>query len=426
MIKTIKLESAGARAGVIALAVLSLIVLFFFVKWFFANTIAGRAVSLPERNREVADLALALAPGDPRTHLISAILYDKSFLPEDLPKSLAEYEQAAALSPHDYRLWSELGRARERSGDTDGAESALRRALALAPNYAQVQWTLGNFLLRQGKSEEAFAQIRRAAEGEKNFANPAVASAWQMFGGDIAAMKQYAGDSPNLRAALAALLAREKRFDEAAELWLSLPEAARRSDFKASGEEIYQKMIEAKKYRAAMRLWTDFAVPGAEAPAVGRISNGGFEAETPVKAGLFDWQIADGIEPRIGRDRQKHGGEYSLVIVFAQGDGKEFRPVSQTVPVEAGKRYEFEVFYRADLRATATLRWEIVDAADGQALAATEPVAAKSEWAGLKAGFVAPANAEAVTLRLARADCSSGLCPIAGRVWFDDFALAAR
>src|SRR5215204_6226458 len=160
-IKSIKLNTSAARVGVLILAVLCVVFAYLFAKWFFANTIAARSIY-----KEIAEFSVGLAPGDPATHFASAVLYEKTFLPEDLPRSLAEFEQAVALSPNDYRLWFELGRARERSGDAPGAEKALRRALALAPNYSLVQWALGNFLLRQGNEPEAFALIRNAAESD--------------------------------------------------------------------------------------------------------------------------------------------------------------------------------------------------------------------------------------------------------------------
>jgi tetratricopeptide (TPR) repeat protein len=249
--KSIKLNTTTWRIIVPILAVVCVISTYFFVKWFFANTIASRAIY-----KEIADFAVGLAPSDPQTHLASAVLYEKTFLPDDLSKSLAEYEEAVALSPYDFRLWFELGKARERNGDTQSAEIALRKALELAPNYSQVQWTLGNFLLREGKSDEAFVEIRKAAEGDKKFANPAIAGAWLLFQGDVVQIKKYVGDSVNLKAAFASALAREKRFDEALEIWNSLSEDARKTDFKSNGDEIYQKMLEAKKYRAALQLYS--------------------------------------------------------------------------------------------------------------------------------------------------------------------------
>ena len=111
-------------------------------------------------------------------------------MPEDLPTSLAEYEKAASLSPNDYRLWLALGKAREQSGDSKGAELALERAINLAPNYARVLWAYGNILLRQGKIAKAYTQIRRAVDQDFKFANPAATSVWQVFDGDIEKVRQ--------------------------------------------------------------------------------------------------------------------------------------------------------------------------------------------------------------------------------------------
>jgi tetratricopeptide (TPR) repeat protein len=417
--KSIKLSPTTTRVIIPILTIICVIVVYFFAKWFFANTIAGHADI-----KQVADLAVDLAPNDPEAHLSSAILYDKSFLFTDLPKSVAEYEQAVALSPYDFRLWFELGKARERNGDAQGAESALRKSLELAPNYSQVQWTLGNILLREGKSDEAFAQIRQAAEGDRNFANPAIMSAWQIFQGDTAQIKNYVGNSVNLRTAFASVLAKEKRFDEALQIWNSLPEVLKTNDFKATGEEIYQKMTEAKKYRAALQIYSQISDSDDKKFALGKITNGGFEVETAKNPGVFDWQIADGVEPQIGvDDTQKHGGNISLKLIFDNVDGKAFRNISQTIAVESNKRYVFETFYKTELKTSATLRWEIVDASDGKLITATEAIAANTDWANLKAEFFVPETTEAVTVRLVRVNCASALCPISGRVWFDDFSL---
>jgi tetratricopeptide (TPR) repeat protein len=417
-IKSIKSGTALRRGMIIILAVLSVVFSYFATKWLFANTIALRA-----DYKEIAEFAVGLAPDDPQTHFSYAVLLAKTFAPEDLPKSLAEYEKAASLSPHDYNLWLELGKARERGGDTNGAELALRKSLELAPNYARVQWAFGNFLLRQGRTEEAFQQIRRAAESDSQYSNSAVASAWQVFGGDVLQIRQFIGASDNLKAAFAGLLAREKRFEEAVELWSSLPENLRQSIYKSSGDEIYREMLQARKYRSALQMLQKLT-ESEKSFEIGKITNGGFESENPQNPGVFEWQIADGTEPQIGVDNiHKHGGNLSLVLVFNNTDGKVFRSVSQTVAVESGKKYEFEAFYRSDLKAAATLRWEIADALDGKILAVTEAVSAKSEWTNLKTEFTSPPNSEAVIIRLARAGCNTLFCPISGRIWFDDLSL---
>jgi tetratricopeptide (TPR) repeat protein len=427
--KSIKLNTSAARFIIPLLAVLCVIFAYVFAKWFFANTIAARSIY-----KEIAEFSVGLAPSDPQTHFASAVLHEKTFLPADLPKSLTEYEQAVALSPSDFRLWFELGKARERGGDAEGAEKALRKALALAPNYSQIQWALGNFLLRQGNETEAFVLIRKAAEGDKNFAGPAIASAWQLFQGDMARIKDYAGESVNLKAAFALLLAKEKRFEEASEVWMSLPETARKTDFKANGQEIYQKMLEARKYRSAIAVFTDINDAPEKVFGLGKITNGSFEMNiNPQNPDVFEWQIGEGVEPQIFVDKtQKHGGEISLVMVLNNKDGKAFRNISQSVAVESNKRYVFETFYKSDLRAdpkssaptAATFKWEIVDAANtDKILASTEAMASNAEWTGLKTEFVVPEGTEAVTVRLARVPCPTTLCPISGKLWFDEFSL---
>jgi tetratricopeptide (TPR) repeat protein len=285
-----------------------------------------------------------------------------------------------------------------------------------------VQWTLGNFLLRQGKSEEAYAEIRKAAASDSQYANPAISGAWQFFAGNIDQMKQFVGNSANLKSAFAALLAREKRFGEALEVWDMLPETERKTIYKQNGEEIYQKMLEAKQYRNALELFSQLSDTERKF-AVGRIENGSFELENPQKPSIFEWQIADGIEPQIGVDNSnKHEGTLSLVIFFNSSDGKSFRTVSQTIAVEADKKYVFEGFYKADLKTSATLKWEIVNTLDGKALASTEAVAAKTDWTNLKAEFRTSAETEGIILRLVRVSCNDA-CPISGKIWFDNFSL---
>jgi len=421
VIKSIKLENAFNRTVLIIAGFLCLAAIVFFAKWCFANAIAAQAPF-----KEVAELSIDLAPNDPQTHYALAVLNDKTFLPEDLPKSLSGFEQAVALSPNDFRLWLAYGKARERSGDGEGAELALRKALEFAPNYAQVQWTLGNVLLRRGKIREAIFEIRRAAESDMNYRIPAVAAAWQIFDGNLASIKQNMGDSANLNSALVMFLAKQKRFAEAVEIWNALPAEEKKTTLKTDGEELFGELIAAKQYRAALEIQTSIDdKSNAENFAPGTIFNGGFEAEVKrEKANVFDWQIADGGQPQIGfDDNQKVGGNRSLVIIFNSTDGKDFRQVSQIIAVESARKYSFSTFYKSDLKTSGTLRWEIVNDSNGKVLATTNPISANADWTNLKTEFVTAAGTEAVTVRLVRESCKSIICPIAGKVWFDDFSV---
>jgi Tfp pilus assembly protein PilF len=419
-VKSIPLNSVARHVILPVAGLFCLLLVFFAVKWYLANMISARA-----EQRELAQLSADLAPADPQSFYALAVLDDKSFLPEDLPKSLGEFEQAVALSPNDYRLWFALARARERSGDAEGAENAMRRALALAPHYAQVQWALGNILLRRGKTNEAFAEIRRAVEGDASFANPAVSTAWQIFDGDLAPISQAVGDSAQAKSALSAFLARQKRFDEAFEAWNALSENDKRETYRQSSDELLRHLLQAKKFRDALSVQTQIDLSETEKPVAEKITNAGFETKVNTASpGIFEWQIADGVQPTIGvDDKHRKSGSYSLIMAFNSANGQDFRAVHQTIVVAPNEKYKFEVFFRSELKTSATLKWEIVDAADGKILAATEALAGNSDWSALKAAFTASPNTEAVTIRLARVSCGTAVCPISGKVWFDDFSL---
>ncbi len=421
MIKSFKIESVTQRTLLIGASLLCLTLLAFFVKWCLADTIAARAPG-----REVAEWTVNLAPNDPQTHYALAVLTEKNFVPEDLARSLTEYERAAALAPHDYRLWLALGKARERSGDAAGAELALRKASALAPNYAPVSWSLGNALLRGGKPDEAFAEIRKAAESDPNYRLPAINTAWQIYDGNLGTVRRMLGDSANISFALVSFLAKQKRFAEAAQIWNGLPDADKKSAYKTDGEQLLAELLATNQFREAQRVERSInEQPDAENFAVGKIYNGGFELPLArEKASVFDWRIADGAQPQIGPNtEQKHGGGTSLFFIFNSGDGRDFRAVSQTVAVESARKYTFEFFYKAELKTSTTLRWEAADAADGKVLAVGKPILSNADWTGATAEFTTSAATEAVNIRLVREECKSVICPISGKLWFDDFQL---
>lgn len=419
-LKSIKIETLAARAVLIAAGLALFVGAVYSARWYFGGAIAANT-----DYKEVADFAVGLSPGDPQTHFVLAALSERIFLPEDTAESLAEYEKATALAPNDFRLWFSLGRARERAGDAAGAELALEKSLELSPNNSQARWTYGNILLRRGKTGEGFNEIRRAAESDETFINPAIVVAWQISGGDPAQTKLNLGDSERINSLLAIFLARQKRFDEALEIWNALPAEEKRTTFREAGEQLYGVLIGAQKFRDAVRVRSAIGGSEAQPPAIGQIGNGGFEWEVKTKeAGVFEWQIAEGGRPQIGFDEaQKRSGNRSLVMAFNSPDGKDFRGISQLVAVETGKNYKFEAFCKADLKTSATFVWEIASATDGKVLATTGAASPNADWSSLKAEFTA-ANTEAVTLRLAREACKLPICPISGKIWFDDFSIS--
>lgn len=390
-----------------------------FAKWAFGHAIATNATET-----EVAELGVLLAGADPHAHFEFGRLLEKDFLPDDQSRAFRELEEAVALAPNNYVFWTALGRAREQNSDAEGAEKAFRTAQGLAPNYSRVNWALGNALLRQGRQEEAFAEIGKAAGADGTFAKPAASTAWQVFGGDTARIRSVIGESPAINAAVATLLAGDKRYAEAMEFWRRVPPAAVDDELKSSGQALYSKLADAGLYNSAIEVGSTIGQFPNDDVRPAAVTDGGFESALAAQApNIFSWTIADGNFPRVGlNDSQKKSGNYSLLLNFGQG-GKGFRQVSQKIGVEAGA-YELRFSSKADLTTEAKLRCEILSAAGG--VLASAPIAPKQDWADVRLSFTVPAGLEGVEVRVTAENCPAGGCQIAGNIWFDDFNLVKR
>ena len=269
-LKTVRIDSAPKLTAIAVAAVFIVFAAFWSAKWGLANTAALRADV-----KEVAVYTTELAPDDPQTHFTAAILLEKSFDPGDFQRALTEYERATALAPNNYNLWLELGHARERNGDSEGAGNAMRRALDLALNYSRVQWALGNTLVRQERIEEGFALIRKAVAGDPTFTDPAAITAWQILDGNLGLVRNLLGDSPRLNASLALILAKQKRFDESLAVWNAIHPAEKSSDLKETGKSLLEQFSQAKRYRDMAQMTAELA--GSGDATIGQLTNGGFE-----------------------------------------------------------------------------------------------------------------------------------------------------
>ena len=369
-VKILKFDRGITHIYLAAVAIVCIASAWFFVKWNFANVVASALDTERPESKIVVESLVEMAPDDPQTHFIAARLFEKTFDDADLAKSLTEYETATALSPNNYLLWLELGKARDSGGDRPSAGAAFHRALELAPNYSAVQWAYGNSLIRQGNSDHGFALIAKAAASDPQYSNPAVAIALQLFDGNVGQVRSVLGDSAEANAALASVLAAGNRFDDAFDAWSQLAADDKRTKFKQIGGKLVEQLITAKKFQLASRVTGDLLSDDSEKTVLGQISNGGFENGVKLRnAGIFEWQIAEGAEPQIGlSEGQPHSGKYSLLMAFNTFNTVAFRPVSQTVPVVPGASYEFEVFYKSDLKSTAAFKWEIADASTGTAI----------------------------------------------------------
>ncbi|MFN2454899.1 MAG: tetratricopeptide repeat protein [Pyrinomonadaceae bacterium] len=433
-LKFINLRAPLLRVLLIVPAFVALAGAWYAMRWYVGNTIAPYAIEVGDGGLEIARSAANLAPDDPQTHWSIAKIENKSFAPEDLAEAVRQYEKAASLSPNDYRLWLDLGRAREQAGDVAGGEQSLRHAVELAPTYALPRWYLGNMLVRQGRIDEGVDELRFAASRDRNVRNSVFDLAWRVYNGDVRTINAKLGDSPEARAQLTTYLLGRGRLDDALRLWDSLSPAEKRTE-RATGEGLMSALVGGGRYRAALELYATLAPQGAQLPQAGQIQNGSFETDNNITVGgrdsilnAFNWKIQPVPQAQIAFDtRVRHGGERSLRIVFNSRGNLSFTNPSQLVVVEPGARYRLQYSVRTkDLKGAGTPVIQVLNGVDGNQLGSSQPLPiGTNDWRQETIDFIAGAKTEAIILRTNRASCTTGdeVCPIFGTVWYDDFNL---
>ena len=414
----------------LALPVLLVVVCSWYAgRWYFGNTIAEFTPSVEVGAMDSARTALKLAPDDPLSHWSAGQVELKEFSPEQLAQAVRHFEEAVSLSPNDYRMWMDLGRARERAGDSAGSENAFRRAVELAPSYSYPRWYLGNLLLRLGRSEEAFAELRRAGEMDKRLRPQIFNLAWRVYGEDIGVVERAVGDSAAARTDLAIYLIGQERVDEALRIWSGLSPAEKKEQ-RETGDALIKALVAARRYRAVLEASRDLAPQGASLPQAEQFFNAGFETDAaPVVANVFGWQVDPRPEAQIAIDpRTSHQGSRSLRVIFNAPTKFDFNNIAQLVVVEPSTAYHFECYVIArNLRTAGAPTIEIIDAMDGKTVLGTsQPLSIdNSDWQRITIDFKTNDKTEAVTVRTDRASCGPkmAVCPVMGTVWYDDFNL---
>jgi hypothetical protein len=399
----------------------------FSAHWYLGDTIAEN-LDADDRGIETAQMAVRLAPDDPLAHWILAEIELRTLPLDKINQAIAEYEQATRLSPNDYRFWLSLGRALEQSGEAEKGERAVRRAVALAPAYSYPRWYLGNLLLRSGHEVEAFAELRQASDTYPDLQPQVFSLAWQVYGRNHDELNAAIGPAVAVRAEFVKYLINFGQLDEGLKIWDELNVSEKRAS-RVTGQGILQSLLEAHHFRRALEVANDLAPEGTERAVTGRIIDGGCEQSTTASASPFGWQLKSTRQAQASFDTQiHHGGGRSLRILF-QAPGKVDFSVSQLVTVEPGTEYDLACFLKTrQLASAGSPVVEVIDAADGMLLGASQPAPADTnDWQPIALTFKTGPKAEAIVIRLTRSSCGdNAICPIFGDVWYDDFDLKRR
>jgi tetratricopeptide (TPR) repeat protein len=399
----------------------------FSVRWYVGNTIADN-LNPDDRALETARMSSQLAPDDPLTHWALAEVEQAKLPLEQVNQSVKEYDEAASLSPNDYRFWLSLGRALEQSGDSQKAEKALNRAVELAPTYSAPHWYLGNLLVRTGNDAQAFVHLRRASQADPQLRGQVFNLIWEVCGKNPAELDQAIGATPGARAEFASYLINRQLFADGLRLWGVLTAQEKREQ-RATGVALTKTLLDAKRFRQALEMWNE-VVPGDRLRGnVGQVFDGSFELTDSTSAGPFAWQVQSGQQAQAGLDPAKmHSGTHSLRLLF-KSPAKATVNVSQIVVVEPNTQYDLGYFLKTSkLESAGTPMVEVLDAADGAILSTSGAApAGDNDWQQNTLAFKTGAKAEAILIRISRSSCGeNAICPIFGTVWYDDFDLKRR
>ena len=422
-LKIINTQAAVVRVALLVIVLSAAAGAWAAGRWFFANVLAEAVAGAGEPGRQTLLWAQTAGPRDPLTHRALGGLERRSFDPAAKSRAVRDYEEAVRLSPFDYRIWLDLGQARQQAEDAAGAEKAFRRAVGLAPRYAAPRWFLGNFLLRAGRLDEAFAELQRASDADPGYRPQFFNAVWQVSDKDLPTLQRAAGPTSAARADLAQFLLGQQRPNDALNVWNSLS-GQEKKQFAQLGEGMRDGFLAAKKYHAALSVARGLATTEENAPTIGRVTNSGFE--DAAATGPFAWQANSVAQAQTGTDTaRKHSGNNSLRVNFKITSNLAWANVTQLLAVDAGGRYRLSVYvYTDSLKSAGPPVLQILDAPTQQILASSAPLPTGSSkgWQLVSVAFAA--RGEGVILRLARESCGADTtCPIFGTVWYDDFSL---
>ena len=375
------------------------------------------AFALVTGNATAANKAIEFTPKDAEAHVASAGVSSLARAPE---RSLVELENAVALRPADYRLWSELGLVRDQIGDTTGAVKAFDEAVARAPHYSEPRWNRGNVLLRSKQYDAAFKDLNQAAQSNPELVPSLLDLAWGIARGDVGLTEQLVEiRNDKMRIAFARLLARHGRAPEAA---TQLAQSASVPD--STKVELIDQLTTKGAYKEAFDIWKTFHTDSQ--PSGPSIYDGGFEGPLSFGERGFGWRVPRDLQATtvsLDADRP-HSGAKSLRIDLNGIANAGW--LSQLVLVEPSKRYRINFASRSQDVVSGGLPLLLVtDAADDtKALGKSIPLAkGSSAWQIYGVEFSTTEKTSAVLLSVQRENCTTQPCPIFGSVSFDSFSI---
>lgn len=366
-----------------------------------------------------AERALSFSASDPEIRVAISALFAET---GEFAASARALEQGTLLRPRDYRLWLELGIARDQAGEREGAIAAFREAARLAPYYAQPRWQLGNALLRAERNDEAFVELRRAAASAPALLPNLIDLAYGLYGNASTVERVVQPQSRSAQLMLARFWAKNGKAEDCLRLLRTAGQLSAKER-----QDLVTDLVTSRQFTAAYEVWASGAENGHRTNA---LVDGGFEDAIRMGAPLgFGWRI-ERYQRAVSvslNTRQPHSGTRSLLLEWNGDPQAGTAAVSQLIVVEPQKHYRLSFWARAEKLVTGGAPIITVSAPGTveRLLGQSAPLLqATQEWRQFSLEFQTNAQTQAVTIAVRRDGCTGSPCPIFGQIWLDDLVLS--
>ncbi len=417
----IVLNSAWRKRLLIGAAAALCLIYVFLVGRLFVASWFGERPELASLQR-----AARLDPGnaDYRNHL--GRYY--ALVARDPAAAIEPYRAAVQLDPHSARYWFDLASAYQVLGDVANQTWALERAIEADPTTPDVAWEAANFFLVQGESEKALREFHVVLESEPSMANLAIQFCWRINPDVDMLLRDVVPAKSTAYIAFLDLLMAKHETAATAKVWDKLIATSPTSqpfDLHHVYEYV-EYLLNHKDVDQARLVWQQaaprFGLSSYLPTRNNLIVNGDFTFD--VLNGGFDWQYQKQRSVTLTLDPSDfHGGHRSLLIAF-DGPGVIDAGIRQFIAVQPDTTYQFSAFYKnGEIEGAGGPHFTLQDAYTQAVLYDSDELKEAGFWKSATGEFTTGDDCRLLILHVRRLPEGS---PIRGKLWVDDFRLAAK
>ena len=346
------------------------------------------------------------------------------FLVQQPERAIEQFRIAANLNAHDAHYWLHMARTAGLLNRDAEQKTALRQAVDVDPKTPDIAWEAANFSLASGDTEDALREFRVVVEGAPNLAYQAFERCTRVVDADTV-LQRVVPPRPAAYLAFIDLLTTSNNLPAAAKAWDALVQLGDKVDLDHALQYINHLTLQ-HDVSQARKVWTQtLQLDGMSSYLIGTdnlVVNPSFDSD--ILNGGFDWRYRRHANVEVALDPSEfHAGRRSLLVSF-DGPGISDAGISQLIPVNPGNDYVFSAHFKSEnMDGAGGPRFAIEDAYSGTSYFESADLKNSEIWREVSGHFRTSADAQLVQLRLVRVPQDS---PIRGKLWVDNFRLAAK